>query len=355
MELREKQMNVQYVYMIKTREFIRTNENIFKIGRTEQLNYGRFNSYDKGSVLLFQSICENCRDCEKNIIKKFKEKFIHRIDFGNEYFEGDCNEMINIISNIVLHKNVNFVEDELLSLREMYTKDVNELKIKCNELENNLKFQMNNFKNELLSLHEIYTKNIDELKKKCDELKNNLNFKITEIDKLETKCHRLENKLKFQIGIINKLIKNDCDKYLKYDELSKNLNIDWKIIKKNLDKPWNYRYLSKNHNITWEIVRKNRNISWDYRFLSENHNITWEIVKENVDKPWSYLGLSANPNITLEIANSNPNNPWDYKMLKYPREIIMKMTNDCFELVYYDNIELKYLNELKSYFNKNLK
>ena len=312
-------MNVQYVYMIKTHEFVRTNENIFKIGRTGQQNYGRFDSYRKGSILLFQSICKNCHDCEKMIITKFKEKFIHRTDIGNEYFEGNYNEMISIISDVISYKNVNSLEDELLSLREIYTKDVNELKIKCNELENNLKFQ------------------------------------ITELDKIKTKCDELQNNIKFQIEIINELIKNDCDEKIKYNELSKNLNINWEIIKANLDKPWNYRYLSKNHNITWEIVKENFNKPWNYRYLSENHNITWEIVKENFNKPWSYLGLSCNPNITSKIARSNENNKWDYKILKYPRDIFRKITKDYFELVYYDEVELKYLNELKSYFDKNIK
>ena len=50
------------------------------------------------------------------IITKFKEKFIHRTDIGNEYFEGNYNEMISIISDVISYKNVNSLEDELLSL-----------------------------------------------------------------------------------------------------------------------------------------------------------------------------------------------------------------------------------------------
>ena len=188
-------MNIQYVYMIKTREFIRMNENIFKIGRTEQLNLGRFNSYDKGSILLFQSICENCRDCEKMIIKKFKENFIHRTDFGNEYFEGDCNKMISILCDIVSCKKLDTLENKLLTLCELYTKEVDRLKIKCNELEDNLKFEITNHNNELLILNDTHS---------------------IEVDKLKTKCDELENNSKFQIKIINKLMKDISDELL-YD------------------------------------------------------------------------------------------------------------------------------------------
>lgn len=327
-------MEVKYIYMVKTREFVRTAENIFKIGKTEQQNFERFKAYPKGSILLFQSICDNCHECEKIIIKKFKEEFIHRIEFGNEYFEGDCNKMISILCDIVSHKNVDTHENKLLTLCEMYTTEIDRLKNKYNELEDNLKFQMINHKNEVLILNNTHSIKVDELKTKCDELENNS---------------------KFQIKIINELMKDISDELLYdrkihyerfYNKLSQNVNINWEIIKANSDKPWNYRYLSKNLNITWEIIKANHDKPWNYRYLSENHNITWEIVKENINKPWSYLGLSVNPNITLEIAKLNFNNRWDYKMLKYPRDVIRKITKYCYNLVDIDYVHPKYLCEL---------
>jgi|LakMenE18May11ns_1017448.scaffolds.fasta_scaffold9954712_2 hypothetical protein len=328
-------MNIQYVYMIKTREFVRMNENIFKIGRTEQLNLGRFNSYDKGSVLLFQSICENCRDCEKMIIKKFKENFIHRTDFGNEYFEGDCNKMISILCDIVSCKKLDTLENKLLTLCELYTTEIDRLKIKCNELEDNLNCQINNYKHELSMLNDTHSIKVDKFKTKIDELKNNSKFQIKIINEL---MEDIPNKLLY-----------DREWYYNnfYNDLSKNLNINWEIIKANPDKPWNYRYLSKNLNVTWEIIKANPDKPWNYRYLSENHNITWKIVKENINKSWSYLGLSVNPNITLEIAKLNSNNPWDYEMLNYPRIIISKITKYYYNLVCPDDIRLKYLRELK--------
>lgn len=336
-------MEVKYIYMLKTRESVRMNENIFKIGKTEQQNFERFKAYPKGSILLFQSICKNCHECEKIIIKKFKEEFIHRIDFGNEYFEGDCNKMISMLCDIVSCKNMDTLENKLLSFRKLYMNEINKINIKFNELEDNLKIQTTNNKNELLILNNTYS---------------------IELDKLKTKCDELENNSKFQIKIINELMKDISNKSIYdrkfynerfYNELSQNVYINWEIIKANPDKHWNYRYLSKNLNITWEIIKATPHEPWNYRYLSENHNITWEIVKENLNKPWSYLGLSVNPNITLEIATLNSNYNWDYKMLRCPRNIMRKITKNCYDLVDVDFVYPKYLRELlKSYEIRNI-
>ena len=43
-------------YLLQEREFVKTKENIYKVGMTQKENYERFNQYPKGSVLLFQMI-----------------------------------------------------------------------------------------------------------------------------------------------------------------------------------------------------------------------------------------------------------------------------------------------------------
>ena len=55
----------QYIYLLQEREFIKTNENIYKVGMTKQENLKRLKQYPKDSVLLFQMICINCNDMEK--------------------------------------------------------------------------------------------------------------------------------------------------------------------------------------------------------------------------------------------------------------------------------------------------
>jgi len=94
-------MNLQYVYLLQEREFIKTKEPVYKIGRTKQPNATRFSQYPKESSLIFQSSCIDCESCEKLIIQFFSNKYIHRTDIGNEYFEGNYNDMILNIMKVV--------------------------------------------------------------------------------------------------------------------------------------------------------------------------------------------------------------------------------------------------------------
>jgi hypothetical protein len=94
------QMAHEYVYLVQEREFIKTNENIYKIGRTKKENLTRFNKYPKGSALLLQLTCKDCVKLETELIKCFIAKYIQRIDIGREYFQGDYENMIEDIFDI---------------------------------------------------------------------------------------------------------------------------------------------------------------------------------------------------------------------------------------------------------------
>lgn len=98
-----------YIYLLQEREFIKTNEKIYKVGMTQKENFERFNQYPKGSVLLFQIICHDCKNMEVQVIKQFKEKFIKRKDIGSEYFEGNYKSMIDIIYSTVKSEEENIV------------------------------------------------------------------------------------------------------------------------------------------------------------------------------------------------------------------------------------------------------
>jgi len=99
-------MKIEYIYLIKLREFIKTNENIYKIGRTSQNNMQRFYQYPKNSVILFQMSCKNSKEIEKKIIYIFKEKYILKKEIGTEYFEGNYINMIEDIYNILKENNL---------------------------------------------------------------------------------------------------------------------------------------------------------------------------------------------------------------------------------------------------------
>lgn len=95
-----------YIYLLQEREFITTNQNIYKLGKTKQENLQRFKQYPKGSKLLLQQVCDDCDILETELIRDFKNKYKHRRDIGNEYFEGDYNDMIKDIHNKITYNKV---------------------------------------------------------------------------------------------------------------------------------------------------------------------------------------------------------------------------------------------------------
>ena len=96
---------IGYIYLLQEREFIKTKENIYKLGKSKQENLKRIQNYPNGTILIIQLVSENCDINEKNLIIIFKEKFTQRTDIGTEYFEGDKYEMISIIYNVVMDYN----------------------------------------------------------------------------------------------------------------------------------------------------------------------------------------------------------------------------------------------------------
>ena len=84
-----------FLYILRTRESVRLDEPVYKIGKTYDMER-RFSSYPKGSELLKSiKVCER-HVAEKVLLREFSSKFTNREEFGNEYFEGDLQEMLVI-------------------------------------------------------------------------------------------------------------------------------------------------------------------------------------------------------------------------------------------------------------------
>ena len=99
----------QYIYLLKEREFIKSNESIYKIGKTTQENTKRVSQYSKGSILYLQILCQDCSRLEKQLIYIFKSKYHHRNDIGYEYFEGSYTDMINdIYFSVINEQNIDY-------------------------------------------------------------------------------------------------------------------------------------------------------------------------------------------------------------------------------------------------------
>lgn len=93
--------DVEYIYLLHEREFLRLQQPIFKLGKTKQSHNKRMCGYPKGSQLLLQILSNNCDEDEKKLLALFRQQFKPRIDIGAEYFEGDRDQMIvSIVQNV---------------------------------------------------------------------------------------------------------------------------------------------------------------------------------------------------------------------------------------------------------------
>ncbi len=95
---------MQYCYIVKPRSSIDANIDVYKVGRTCDMEK-RIKGYQKGSKIMCCSIVHDSKFVEKQIINRFKELFKIKKDYGNEYFEGKIEDIIeefSILTNIHL-------------------------------------------------------------------------------------------------------------------------------------------------------------------------------------------------------------------------------------------------------------
>lgn len=104
-------MSSNYIYLIQEREFFVSNQNVYKIGKTKQENMKRVAQYPKGSNLILYIKCQDCDKTEIQLINEFITKYKHRRDIGNEYFEGDVNQITYDIFNCIHNQNILITDD----------------------------------------------------------------------------------------------------------------------------------------------------------------------------------------------------------------------------------------------------
>ena len=128
----------EYVYLLREREFVRLNEPVYKVGRTKQAPNERFNGYPKGSEIELYVRVNDSATIEKQIIQTFKRDFIHKKDYGNEYFEGTAKEMIKRILMYATQSSTSSVDDitELKDRAQQAEKRLKQLKGKIMSLLN---------------------------------------------------------------------------------------------------------------------------------------------------------------------------------------------------------------------------
>jgi len=190
---------MDYIYLLKEREFIKTGEDIFKIGRSSQFNDKRIKQYPKGSMVLLMIFCGNSKQIEIFLINKFKEIFIQRKDIGVEYFEGCLFKMREIIiENIIKLDNLTIEKFKQESLNKLNnTNDNIEVIIsekkridELNELKIKSILEKENKKEEKRKKREEINKLIEERKKYREERRKEIIEKLTikkydDLDKLD--------------------------------------------------------------------------------------------------------------------------------------------------------------------------
>jgi hypothetical protein len=89
------------IYLLKTREFVNSEKNVFKIGKSSKPGATRISDYPKGSVLYFLITVINEDIIERKLIDLFSREFVQKKEYGNEYFEGEYKEIIRLMLKIV--------------------------------------------------------------------------------------------------------------------------------------------------------------------------------------------------------------------------------------------------------------
>lgn len=85
------------IYLLQTRESIKNDEAVYKVGRTCQDELKRFNIYPRGSVLHLHVSCHNSLSVEKRVLEEFNKQFRNEPVYGKEYFHGNLLQMLSIV------------------------------------------------------------------------------------------------------------------------------------------------------------------------------------------------------------------------------------------------------------------
>jgi hypothetical protein len=112
------------LYLLCEREFIKTNETIYKIGRSNDISK-RINQYPNGSIVYLIIWCKDNLIHEHNLIKIFNIKFTNKKYIGTEYFYGNINLMKTIMIDYMknINNNFNIIDNEIII--ERFHKDNN--------------------------------------------------------------------------------------------------------------------------------------------------------------------------------------------------------------------------------------
>lgn len=353
---------VEYIYLLQEREFVKTNENVYKIGQTKQPNLTRLLQYPNGSIVIIHTICKDCCKTERELIKLFTEKFKLRKDIGSEYFQGDRDEMRRDIFSCIENETApekQFVKEEIKKApkqkikKRPQKKEVYICKVCCACFSRNY-----NLKRHLYSKHSIKYETDDE----DDDLptqQNDEHLPKTEKDDIN-KCPKCEKSfsqkwratrhIKTCNGIVNKFecsyckctFKHETSKYKHYktckeknklpeaeDTITNDTPIIYKIGDKTID--FNIEHFTENvFNIIVECKNKTVFIQEYVKQLLTNPKNRF-IKKHSLREPHSQLHVGDNKwehvldkDVYPDIASTFANSMLEYM---YTKENLLSITD----------------------------
>jgi hypothetical protein len=225
-----------YIYLIHTRASLNINENVYKIGKTNDF-VKRLSGYDKGSEPIIILYVNNCDNFERILLEIFNLQFIKRCDYGNEYFEGDVSKMIQIIM------------DKFNELDMCYSSNNDKQeKPQIKQIINNSEEIFVKKRNSLQKLlNKINEKNINKFELDFRQVTNKLNYRET-----ENMRYNIQNAISnYKVNIMNSKHNSNIIVYKKFgDYLHNNGNnlfeITYNHLNSNNDEIKNFYNLFKN-------------------------------------------------------------------------------------------------------------
>lgn len=100
-----KPREVGYMFLLIEREFIKTKESIYKIGRTEEISNIMY-QHPKGTNVIITFIVDDIDEIEDEIIETFDDLFEYRSDIGDYYYEGNIEKMKRVFCDICLKNRI---------------------------------------------------------------------------------------------------------------------------------------------------------------------------------------------------------------------------------------------------------
>ncbi len=215
---------MEYIYLLETRESVRLGDQIYKIGKTKQEIFKRFDQYPTGTILILYRLCFNCDKVEKSLLKIFNTKYKNISIYGTEYFHGDLTDMCNDINNYINQeyhevtkksKNANIVNN---------LKTVNNfdelVKQQGKETIAETKMTLTNSTNELVAINKNSTNNINnddgELETISENIENsensNINNGVSELETISENSNDKENIITHIEKPVNIIDDNTIDK-----------------------------------------------------------------------------------------------------------------------------------------------